>query len=331
MKERPLAPSLAEETGALILDFPDPHLCAELSGDGGGHLKLLSRALDIKIRQRGTRLALQGEKAALAADCLQKLYERLSCGEALSAEDVAAALRFSENEREDAAPVIITSAKRIRARSATQARYMEALTTKSLSFALGSAGSGKTYLAAAAAVQALEEGEVSRIVLSRPALEAGERLGFLPGDMREKVDPYLKPLHEALSDLMTKEAAKRHMRLGAVEIAPLAFMRGRTFSETFFVLDEAQNCRAEQMKMALTRIGSGSRMAVAGDPAESDLPKGAQGALARAAKLMARHHDVAVLRFSEKDAQRHPLVRDILRAYQEEAKEAQNTKGEKSA
>ena len=208
-----------------------------------------------------------------------------------------------------------TPKRRIHPQTPRQQNYINALLEKDLVFALGAAGTGKTYLAAAAAIAHLQAGRVSRIVLTRPALEAGERLGFLPGDMREKIDPYLRPLYDALRDLMGEEEAERHRRTDALEVAPLAFMRGRSFSETFVVLDEAQNCTMQQMKMALTRLGPGGRMVAAGDPSQSDLPSGTRCGLTHAVSLLEDHPEIAIVRFSDQDVLRHGLVRDIVEAY----------------
>jgi phosphate starvation-inducible PhoH-like protein len=252
---------------------------------------------------------------------LRSLYARIEAGEAAGASEVDAEIRFVLHEPKPlpsgdfGVPTIKTAASRVaRARSPAQGAYLDLMRTHPLVFGVGPAGTGKTFLAAAFGAHLLYERRVERLILSRPALEAGERLGFLPGDLKEKIDPYLRPLYDALFDVMGEQCVKL-MESGVIEVAPIAFMRGRTLTRAFVILDEAQNLSSPQMKMALTRLGEDSRMVVTGDPTQSDLPGGRAEGFNEALDILTGVEGVAVARFSEKDVVRHPLVGRIVRAY----------------
>jgi phosphate starvation-inducible PhoH-like protein len=283
----------------------------------------------VYISARGNRVVVEGEAdaAARARDVLTSLYGRLARGENIDAGDLAAAVAMSSEPfldglvRADAggaapAAAIRTRRKTIVARSPTQVRYIEALASADVIFALGPAGTGKTYLAVAQAVSQLIAGSVDRLILSRPAVEAGERLGFLPGDMKEKVDPYLRPLYDALYDMLPAEQVERRLASGEIEVAPLAFMRGRTLAHAFIILDEAQNTTPLQMKMFLTRFGERSRMVVCGDPNQVDLPTPGASGLADAVRRLDGVEGIATLRFSAREVVRHPIVGRIVEAYE---------------
>jgi phosphate starvation-inducible PhoH-like protein len=261
---------------------------------------------------------------------LQGLYGQLKRGQQIESGDVDAALRHVKaggTARRPSVPgaapsaasddlVITTRKRQIAPRSPNQAAYLRAMRTHDLVFGLGAAGTGKTYLAVASAVNALTAGEVDRIILSRPAVEAGERLGFLPGDMREKIDPYLRPLYDALHDMMPAEQVIKRMESGEIEVAPLAFMRGRTLAHSFVILDEAQNTTSIQMKMCLTRLGEGARMVVTGDMSQIDLPLGVTSGLVEAIDTLQDVEGIGFIRFTAEDTVRHPLVARIVRAYE---------------
>jgi phosphate starvation-inducible PhoH-like protein len=266
----------------------------------------------------------------VARTALAALYERLKRGLEVDSGAVDAALRLATDrtghrgaELWGDSDEIRTRKRRISARSANQAAYIRALRERELVFGLGPAGTGKTYLAVATAVDMMMSGAVERIVLSRPAVEAGERLGFLPGDLREKVDPYLRPLYDALHDMLPGEQVMKRLNSGEIEVAPLAFMRGRTLANAFVILDEAQNTTPVQMKMFLTRLGENARMAVTGDLSQIDLPPGAQCGLRDAVDTLKGVEGVAMIEFTEADVVRHPLVSRIVRAYDQRDRRAQ--------
>jgi phosphate starvation-inducible protein PhoH and related proteins len=307
------------------VEFDDNRLLPLLYGERDQHLDQIERQLGVSLVPRGNRLAISGPVSAteVANLTLLQLYDRLKRGIEVDPSAVEAAIRFAQAEiddktltlwREDA--VFRTRKRRIAARSVTQAVYVKALREHELVFGLGPAGTGKTYLAVAAAVDLLMTGRVERIILSRPAVEAGERLGFLPGDLREKVDPYLRPIFDALNDMLPADQLAKRLGNGEIEVAPIAFMRGRTLSHAFVILDEAQNTTPVQMKMFLTRLGEGSRMVVTGDPTQVDLPVGSRSGLADALDAMRGVEDIAVVRFSEQDVVRHQLVARIVGAYE---------------
>ena len=310
------------------LDFDQPYLLGPLFGDYDRHLVMIEQRLGVNISARGNRVMIDGDPdaAARARDVLKGLYDRLDKGQDVDAAAVEAVIGMANQpsldgiiapEVANASSVMIrTRKKTIVPRSAVQTEYMEALGRDDMIFALGPAGTGKTYLAVAQAVQMLISGQVDRLILSRPAVEAGERLGFLPGDMKEKVDPYLRPLYDALYDMLPTEQVERRIASGEIEIAPIAFMRGRTLSDAFIILDEAQNTTAPQMKMFLTRFGMRSRMVVCGDPNQTDLPRGVQSGLNDAVEKLEGIDKLSMVRFTAKDVVRHPLVGKIVEAYE---------------
>ncbi len=312
----------------LELEFDQPYLIGPLFGDYDRHLIAIETALGVHISARGNRVQIEGEpeSAARARDVLTGLYNRLDQGHDVDAEAVEAVLGMAQqpsldgiiaNDVTDAPKVMIrTRKKTIVPRSVVQANYMEALARDDMIFALGPAGTGKTYLAVAQAVAMLITGAVDRLILSRPAVEAGERLGFLPGDMKDKVDPYLRPLYDALYDMLPTEQVERRIASGEIEIAPIAFMRGRTLGDAFIILDEAQNTTPQQMKMFLTRFGMRSRMVICGDPNQTDLPPGATSGLNDAVAKLEGIPKLSMIRFSSADVVRHPLVGRIVQAYE---------------
>jgi phosphate starvation-inducible PhoH-like protein len=303
----------------LVVPFEDNRHLNRLLGEYDGHLALLEERLGIEAQAHGNMVTLTGPSAACetARDVLEKLYARIRQGEDIGPGDVDGLLRHAGN---DAAPTdglaqIRTRRRIVTARSPVQGAYIQALQRVDLVFGVGPAGTGKTYLAVAYAAQCLERGLVDRIVLSRPAVEAGERLGFLPGDMREKVDPYLRPLYDALYDVLPQAKVERDLDTGIIEIAPLAFMRGRTLAHAFVILDEAQNTTSMQMKMFLTRLGEGSKMAVTGDPSQVDLPPGQRSGLEEAVGLLSGIRGIEAVRFTSADVVRRDLVARIVDAY----------------
>jgi phosphate starvation-inducible PhoH-like protein len=305
---------------ALTLEFPDNALAAVLSGPHAKHLARIEHKLEAGIDMRGNLISLTGKERERAALILRALYARLEAGESVTLAEVDAEIRFTDAGQVNAPGAIKTASSRaVRPRSPAQAAYLEMMRQCPLVFGIGPAGTGKTYLAAAFAAHMLHERRVERVILSRPALEAGERLGFLPGDLKDKIDPYLRPLYDALFDVLG-DAAGRLIEQGVIEVAPLAFMRGRTLTRAFVILDEAQNTTHAQMKMALTRLGEDSHMVVTGDPSQSDLPGGAALGLNQALDILEGVEGVAVARFGEKDVVRHPLVARIVAAYNRQHK-----------
>jgi phosphate starvation-inducible PhoH-like protein len=324
--------------GRVQMQFDDNSLLAQLFGERDENLDRIERQLGVSVVSRGNRLAISGPsgRTEMARATLSALYERLQRGLEVDGAAVDAALRLAQdrpghrqlwNEGEE----IRTRKRRISARSANQAAYIRALREHELVFGLGPAGTGKTYLAVATAVDMMLNGTVERIILSRPAVEAGERLGFLPGDLREKVDPYLRPLYDALHDMLPGEQVMKRLGSGEIEIAPLAFMRGRTLANAFVILDEAQNTTPVQMKMALTRLGENARMAVTGDLSQIDLPPGMQSGLSDALATLQGVDGIAVVEFTEVDVVRHALVSRIVRAYdqRDRKRQAQRVKKER--
>jgi phosphate starvation-inducible PhoH-like protein len=303
----------------LVVPFEDNRHLNRLLGEYDGHLALLEDRLGIEAHAHGNVVTLTGpaEACDVARDVLEKLYVRIRRGEDIGPGDLDGLLRHASAEAPppDGLGQIRTRRKIITARSPNQSAYIKALDRVDLVFGLGPAGTGKTYLAVAYAAQCLERGQVERIVLSRPAVEAGERLGFLPGDMREKVDPYLRPLYDALYDVLPPAKVERDLAAGVIEIAPLAFMRGRTLAHSFVILDEAQNTSAMQMKMFLTRLGEGSKMVVTGDPSQIDLPPGQESGLEQAVALLSGVKGIEAVRFKSADVVRRDLVARIVEAY----------------
>jgi phosphate starvation-inducible PhoH-like protein len=297
------------------LEFPGNKLLAALGGAHEKNFARLEQALDVRIASRGNLVAIEGANRERAAAILKTLHARLQAGESVTLAEVDSEIRFTAAGRDAAPGAIRTSGGRVtRPRSPAQAAYLELMRARPLVFGIGPAGTGKTYLAAAFAAHLLQERRIERIVLSRPAIEAGERLGFLPGDLNEKIDPYLRPLSDALFDVLGDKAARLREQ-GVIEVAPLAFMRGRTLSRAFVILDEAQNATSAQMKMALTRLGEDSQMVVTGDVTQSDLPGGRAEGLDEALRILEGVEGVGVARFSEADVVRHPLVGRIVAAY----------------
>jgi phosphate starvation-inducible PhoH-like protein len=310
----------------LHLQFDDNTLLPLLFGEHDRHLARIEQRLGVQLSSRGNRVAIAGPHSAseAARGALLSLWERLRSGQPVELGDVDAAVRMAaaaegNGEGRDLfggeALVVRTKKRHVAPRTPGQAAYLKALKRHEMVFGVGPAGTGKTYLAVATAVQLLAEGHVDRIVLSRPAVEAGERLGFLPGDMREKIDPYLRPLYDALYDMMPGEQVNRRLLSGEIEIAPLAFMRGRTLANAFVILDEAQNTTPVQMKMFLTRLGENSRMVVTGDLSQIDLPAGQKSGLADALETLAGVDGIGVVRFTADDVVRHGLVSRIVEAY----------------
>ena len=308
--------------------FDEPAVLGALFGQFDANLVQIENRLGVYIAARGNRVQIEGPEDAVARarDVLKGMHQRLQGNQELDAGAIESLIAMSSEPTLEgiitgtpgAPPIMIrTRKKTIVPRSATQIDYMKALSGKDVIFALGPAGTGKTYVAVAQAVSQLITGSVQRLILSRPAVEAGERLGFLPGDMKEKVDPYLRPLYDALYDCMPPEQVERRIASGEIEIAPIAFMRGRTLADAFVILDEAQNTTQAQMKMFLTRFGQNSRMVICGDPRQVDIPGGdAQSGLADAVRRLEGIEGIGVTRFTAADVVRHPIVGRIVEAYE---------------
>jgi phosphate starvation-inducible PhoH-like protein len=329
MSRKPV-PAQSGDRSRVEIVFDRPQLLSALFGQYDQHLVALENRLGVYITARGNRIALEGtaEQVALARDVLHDLYARIQRGEevdtglvdasiAMAAEPVLDGIIRADAGQGAPSVMIRTRKKTIVPRTPAQAHYMRELTTHDMIFALGPAGTGKTYIAVAQAVSQLIAGSVQRLILSRPAVEAGERLGFLPGDMKEKVDPYLRPLYDALYDCLPAEQVERRIASGEIEIAPIAFMRGRTLGDAFVILDEAQNTTPAQMKMFLTRFGQNSRMVICGDPNQTDLPGGvAASGLADATMRLEGVEGISLCRFTAQDVVRHPIVGRIVEAYE---------------
>jgi phosphate starvation-inducible PhoH-like protein len=334
-KETPLGisaltpPTASEDVVETLLEFPDNRLLIGLCGEFDRNLAQIEHQMGVHILRRGNRLAVIGQRPEreAAAAVLRGLYGRIQAGRTVSAGDIDAAIRLGQpggGLMDDGEQFemfqggryeLRTRKKPIDPRTETQKAYVRALFDHELAFGIGPAGTGKTYIAVAVGVTMLISGAVERIVLSRPAVEAGERLGFLPGDMKDKIDPYMQPLYDALNDFLPAKQVQKLMEEKRIEIAPLAFMRGRTLSNAFVVLDEAQNATTMQMKMFLTRLGEGSRMVVTGDRTQVDLPKGTASGLADAERILAGVKGVSFTYFTARDVVRHPLVARIIDAY----------------
>jgi len=318
------------------LEFPDNFLLIDLCGEYDRNLATIEQSYGVQILRRGNQLSVVGEEGAKqeALNTLKTLYQRLESGRTLEAGDIDRELRMGAQTSEYAADLIDqkelfkggvadrveikTRKKLVEPRTDAQKAYVKALFEKELSFGIGPAGTGKTYLAVAVGVNMLITGKVDKIILSRPAVEAGEKLGYLPGDMKDKVDPYMQPLYDALGDFLPGKQAAKMMEEKVIEIAPLAFMRGRTLSNAFVVLDEAQNATSMQMKMFLTRLGQGSRMVITGDRTQIDLPRGVSSGLWDAERLLKHIPKISFSYFTAKDVVRHPLVAAIIEAYEAE-------------
>ncbi|RZM10987.1 MAG: PhoH family protein [Sphingomonas sp.] len=331
MSRKPV-PAQAGERSRVEVSFDKPQALAKLFGQYDQNLVALENRLGVYITARGDRVGVEGtaEQVALARDVLRDLHARVGRGETIDAGLVDAAIAMAhepvldgivsaEGQRTAAAGGIMirTRKKTIVPRTPAQAHYMRELVSNDMIFALGPAGTGKTYVAVAQAVAQLITGSVQRLILSRPAVEAGERLGFLPGDMKEKVDPYLRPLYDALYDCLPAEQVERRIASGEIEVAPIAFMRGRTLADAFVILDEAQNTTVAQMKMFLTRFGQNSRMVICGDPNQVDIPGGTDASgLADAVRRLEGVEGIALSRFTAADVVRHPIVGRIVEAYE---------------
>ena len=320
---------------SLVVSFDDNRLVADLLGEFDANLAMIEDRLGIQAVAHGNVVTLRGDEYACAAakQVLDGLYVRLQAGEVLSAGDVDGAIRHADSggslapasdmaDEGRAAPTaqdvaqIKTRKRLISARTPAQGAYLAAMQNEQMVFATGPAGTGKTYLAVAYAAAEMERGGVDRLILSRPAVEAGERLGFLPGDMRDKVDPYLRPLYDALHDVAGPDRVQRGLENGAIEIAPLAFMRGRTLSDAVVILDEAQNCTPVQIKMFLTRLGENSKMIITGDPTQIDLPPGQKSGLTDAIELLQHIEGIGHIGFTRNDVVRRELVSRIVQAYE---------------
>ena len=311
----------------LVLAFEDASLFTLICGQHNQTLAKLEQILDIKADSFGNEITLEGPKDAIAraAKAIQSLYKKLAksdvADETIVTDFISDMMRQAEfGTKDDVAesdngPMAVTWKKKIVARTPNQKDYFHTLINHEVVFGLGPAGTGKTYMAVAMAVDALKKRSVERLILSRPAVEAGERLGFLPGDMKEKVDPYLRPLYDALYDMMPSDKVDKMMASGEIEIAPLAFMRGRTLTNAFVIIDEAQNTTAVQMKMVLTRLGQDSRMVITGDMSQVDLPSGQQSGLADAVKRLRGVKGIGMSELTGEDVVRHPVVARILKAY----------------
>ncbi len=305
------------------LDPVDNQRLARLCGALDENLRQIESALDVTIARRGGKFTVRGEHAQRAAQALEHFYDRAS-GD-LTVEDVQLGLTELSNSalanKGDGSPQLLTRRADLHGRTPHQVQYIENILTHDCTFGIGPAGTGKTYLAVACAVDALERDKVKRIVLVRPAVEAGERLGFLPGDLAQKVDPYLRPLYDALYDLMGFEKTGKLLERGTIELAPLAYMRGRTLNHSFIILDEAQNTTPEQMKMFLTRIGFGAKAVVNGDVTQIDLARGQKSGLIEARRILDGVRGIAFTQFGAQDVVRHPLVARIIDAYDKSAQE----------
>ena len=334
-----MATSTARETlpptsGETVVELPDNRHLAELTGAYGANLAIIEDRLGLQIVQRGNSLRLLGEEGprARAAEVLRALQSRAEAGRSLDPADIEAEIRMGgsdagtgtrDGDQMDLLPrgavEIHTRKKSVEPRTAAQQDYVRALYENELAFGIGPAGTGKTYLAVAVGVSMFISGHVDRIILSRPAVEAGERLGFLPGDMKDKVDPYMQPLYDALNDFLPGRQMGKLMEEKKIEIAPLAFMRGRTLSNAFVVLDEAQNATSMQMKMFLTRLGEGSRMVITGDRSQVDLPRGVTSGLRDAERILKGVPRISFSYFTADDVVRHPLVAAVIKAYDADA------------
>ena len=320
-----------------VLEFSENRLMIDLCGPFDQHLAAIEKALDVQIVRRGNFLTLMGEPPLTerAAQVLQSLYARLEGGRGVEPADIDMILRMGDSAEDTGVraggqiemPIsggieIQTRKKRVEPRTEAQKAYVQSLFENEMAFGIGPAGTGKTYLAVAVGVSMFLSGKVDKIILSRPAVEAGERLGFLPGTQDEKIDPYMQPLYDALNDFLPGKQLAKLREEKAIEIAPLAFMRGRTLSNAFVVLDEAQNATTMQMKMFLTRLGKGSRMVITGDRTQIDLPRGQASGLADAERLLKSIPKISFNYFTSKDVVRHPLVAAIIEAYEAEAERA---------
>jgi len=317
------------------LIFEDNNLARLLYGDLNKNLTTIEKTVGVSVKARGNELAVEGLKheVEVAAMALKQLYELLKAGYPVYPSDVAYGLRILERSSKANLKeifldrVYITANQRVVSpKSVNQKKYIDSIRNNDIVFGIGPAGTGKTYLAVAMAISALTSSQVKNIILTRPAVEAGEKLGFLPGDIAQKVDPYLRPLYDALNDMLGREKVIEYIEKGTVEIAPLAFMRGRTLNSAFVILDEAQNTSHEQMKMFLTRLGFDSKAVITGDITQIDLPGGKQSGLVEASGILKKIKGIGFCSFSDVDVVRHPLVQEVIRAYAKKEKKSGHTK-----
>ena len=301
----------------LELQPSDANVMIRFVGELNENLKFVEKTFNVKIFQNGNNLKIKGSKknVGLSAEALKRLYEAAGQGVEITKETLYLCIKDSELKAMEKEIKIKTPKKSIVPRGNNQRSYIESINQNDINFGIGPAGTGKTYLAVAAAVDALLKEKVDRIILMRPAVEAGEKLGFLPGDLSQKVDPYLRPLYDALYEMLGIERTEKYLEKGIVEIAPLAYMRGRTLNNSFIIVDESQNTTKEQMKMILTRMGFGSYLLINGDLTQIDLPKNIEYGLAHAVRVVNDTEDIGVVHFDSKDIVRHPLVRKIIDAY----------------
>ena len=301
----------------LELQPSDANIMIRFVGELNENLKFVEKTFNVKIFQNGNNLKIKGSKknVGLSAEALKRLYEAAGQGVEITKETLYLCIKDSELEVMEKEIKIKTPKKSIVPRGNNQRGYIESINQNDINFGIGPAGTGKTYLAVASAVDALLKEKVDRIILMRPAVEAGEKLGFLPGDLSQKVDPYLRPLYDALYEMLGIERTEKYLEKGIVEIAPLAYMRGRTLNNSFIIVDESQNTTKEQMKMILTRMGFGSYLLINGDLTQIDLPKNIESGLAHAVSVVSDTEDIGVVNFDSKDIVRHPLVRKIIDAY----------------
>jgi len=314
-----------------IVNFDRMEHALVLFGNYDENIRLVEQHFDVSIVCRGTEIKVTGpvEKVPLAVRTVEGLLQYIEKGEALTDQNVRYMMSLVDDGQEEnitslAQDVvcITSSGKPVKAKTLGQKNYIDSIRKNIVTFGIGPAGTGKTYLAVAMAVRAFRAHEVNRIILTRPAVEAGEKLGFLPGDLQNKVDPYLRPLYDALFDMLGAENFQRYQERGSIEVAPLAYMRGRTLDDSFIILDEAQNTTPEQMKMFLTRLGFGSKAVITGDVTQIDLPDARRSGLVEASRVLKNVEDIAILRFSEKDVVRHRLVQEIIKAYEKYSEEA---------
>jgi len=315
---------MPEQLTTINQQLDDPNEAIALFGTNDTHLNIIEQMLKVKIVSRGESLQVSGDQEAvqLVEKIIQALLIVIRNGVTITSRDVTYAIQMGKEDRLTSFSKLYeeeiiknSKGKIIRVKTFGQRRYLQAIQTNDLVFGIGPAGTGKTYLAVVMAVQALKNGTVKRIILTRPAVEAGESLGFLPGDLKEKVDPYLRPLYDALHDVLGQEHTVRLIERGTIEIAPLAYMRGRTLEDAFVILDEAQNTTSAQMKMFLTRLGFGSKMVITGDPSQIDLPKGVKSGLITAQHTLQNVNGIAMTILEQTDVVRHPLVQKIIQAY----------------